>query len=131
VKSTPPHEPLSLARPGSRVPCLWACDHGDREHSGAELAVSPWPLFGVRGTDLAPLPAGRSHQRPVVRLCRSSISAMAGQLHCAMLLIWSLIALTCIDFDSQLLPDAITLPLLWAGPVVQPVRHLSLTCNRR
>jgi leader peptidase (prepilin peptidase)/N-methyltransferase len=26
-----------------------------------------------------------------------------------------LIALTCIDFDTQLLPDAITLPLLWAG----------------
>jgi len=26
-----------------------------------------------------------------------------------------LIALTCIDFDTQLLPDDITLPLLWAG----------------
>jgi leader peptidase (prepilin peptidase)/N-methyltransferase len=33
----------------------------------------------------------------------------------AMLLIWCLVALTCIDFDTQLLPDAITLPLLWAG----------------
>ena len=32
-----------------------------------------------------------------------------------MLLIWCLVALTCIDFDTQLLPDAITLPLLWAG----------------
>jgi putative FmdB family regulatory protein len=33
----------------------------------------------------------------------------------AMLLIWCLIALTCVDFDSHLLPDSITLPLLWAG----------------
>ena len=28
---------------------------------------------------------------------------------------WALIALTGIDLDTQLLPDAITLPLLWAG----------------
>ncbi len=33
----------------------------------------------------------------------------------ALLLIWALIALTCIDIDTQLLPDAITLPLLWLG----------------
>ena len=33
----------------------------------------------------------------------------------ACLLIWSLIALTFIDFDTQLLPDSITIPLLWGG----------------
>jgi len=33
----------------------------------------------------------------------------------AMLLIWTLIALTFIDLDTQLLPDDITLPLLWLG----------------
>ena len=33
----------------------------------------------------------------------------------ALLLIWALLALTAIDFDTQLLPDDITLPLLWAG----------------
>lgn len=33
----------------------------------------------------------------------------------AMLLIWSLLALTAIDFDTQLLPDDITLPLMWGG----------------
>ena len=33
----------------------------------------------------------------------------------ALLLVWALLALTAIDFDTQLLPDAITLPLLWAG----------------
>jgi leader peptidase (prepilin peptidase)/N-methyltransferase len=29
--------------------------------------------------------------------------------------VWALIALTFIDFDTQLLPDDITLPLLWGG----------------
>jgi leader peptidase (prepilin peptidase)/N-methyltransferase len=33
----------------------------------------------------------------------------------AFLLIWSLTALTFIDFDTTYLPDAITLPLLWCG----------------
>lgn len=33
----------------------------------------------------------------------------------ALLLIWALLALTVIDIDTQLLPDDITLPLLWAG----------------
>ena len=33
----------------------------------------------------------------------------------ALLLVWSLLALTAIDFDAQLLPDDITLPLLWIG----------------
>jgi len=33
----------------------------------------------------------------------------------AILFVWALIALTFIDFDTQLLPDDITLPLLWLG----------------
>jgi leader peptidase (prepilin peptidase)/N-methyltransferase len=33
----------------------------------------------------------------------------------AMLFIWAMLALTFIDFDSHLLPDTITLPLLWLG----------------
>ncbi len=33
----------------------------------------------------------------------------------AILFVWALIALTCIDLDTQLLPDDITLPLLWLG----------------
>lgn len=33
----------------------------------------------------------------------------------ALLLTWGLIALSVIDFDHQLLPDSITLPLLWIG----------------
>jgi leader peptidase (prepilin peptidase)/N-methyltransferase len=34
---------------------------------------------------------------------------------CALLVTWTLIALTGIDIDHQLLPDNITLPLMWAG----------------
>jgi leader peptidase (prepilin peptidase)/N-methyltransferase len=37
----------------------------------------------------------------------------AGLAACVML--WILVALTFIDFDTQLLPDNLTLPLLWAG----------------
>lgn len=33
----------------------------------------------------------------------------------AILLIWALLALTAIDLDTQLLPDDITLPLIWTG----------------
>ncbi len=39
-----------------------------------------------------------------------------GVAACASLLLaWALLALTCIDFDTQFLPDVITLPLLWLG----------------
>ena len=33
----------------------------------------------------------------------------------ALLFVWMLLALICIDLDTQLLPDDITLPLLWLG----------------
>ena len=33
----------------------------------------------------------------------------------ALLFVWALLALTAIDFDTQLLPDDIALPLLWTG----------------
>ncbi len=33
----------------------------------------------------------------------------------ALLVIWSMVALAFIDIDTQLLPDSITLPLLWTG----------------
>ncbi|HXL97082.1 MAG TPA: A24 family peptidase [Steroidobacteraceae bacterium] len=36
---------------------------------------------------------------------------------CAMVVTWFLIALTFIDLDVQLLPDSLTLPLLWLGLV--------------
>lgn len=36
----------------------------------------------------------------------------------AIFFVWAMIALAAIDFDTQLLPDLITIPLLWAGLLV-------------
>jgi leader peptidase (prepilin peptidase)/N-methyltransferase len=36
----------------------------------------------------------------------------------ALILLWTLISLTMIDFDTYLLPDNLTLPLLWLGLVI-------------
>jgi len=36
----------------------------------------------------------------------------------SLVFVWTLLALTFIDLDTQLLPDALTLPLLWAGLLV-------------
>jgi leader peptidase (prepilin peptidase)/N-methyltransferase len=36
----------------------------------------------------------------------------------AMVFLWSIVAATFVDFDTQLLPDSITLPLLWLGLLV-------------
>jgi leader peptidase (prepilin peptidase)/N-methyltransferase len=35
-----------------------------------------------------------------------------------MIFLWALLAASAIDFDTQLLPDSITLPLLWLGLLV-------------
>jgi leader peptidase (prepilin peptidase)/N-methyltransferase len=59
---------------------------------------------------------------PIVELATASLSAWVAwhfgfgtSAACALLVTWSLIALTGIDIDHQLLPDNITLPLMWAG----------------
>jgi leader peptidase (prepilin peptidase)/N-methyltransferase len=36
----------------------------------------------------------------------------------ALLLTWGLVALSCIDYQTQLLPDDLTLPLLWCGLIL-------------
>jgi leader peptidase (prepilin peptidase)/N-methyltransferase len=69
--------------------------------------------------------AGRISPRyPIVEVISAAMTAYAAwhfgyglQAAGAMLLGWALIALTLIDFDSQLLPDAITLAFLWLGVV--------------
>src|SRR6266478_6404307 len=43
----------------------------------------------------------------------------------ALVLTWFLIALTFIDVDHQLLPDGLTLPLLWLGLLVRSEEHTS------
>jgi leader peptidase (prepilin peptidase)/N-methyltransferase len=59
---------------------------------------------------------------PVVELASGLLSGFAAwhfgfgaAAGAALLFVWALLALTFIDFDTQLLPDDITLPLLWCG----------------
>ena len=63
-----------------------------------------------------------SPRYPAVELLTGLLSAWAAwhlgfgwAAACAIPVTWALIALTGIDIDHQLLPDSITLPLLWAG----------------
>ena len=51
-------------------------------------------------------------------ICSATVAFYFGfgiELFFALLLTWSLIALSFIDIDKQLLPDSITLPMLWLG----------------
>lgn len=63
-----------------------------------------------------------SPRYPVVELATALLSGwvawhfgFCASAACALLVTWGLIALTGIDIDHQLLPDNITLPLMWAG----------------
>jgi leader peptidase (prepilin peptidase)/N-methyltransferase len=63
-----------------------------------------------------------SMRYPAVELTTGLLSAwtawhfgFGATAFCAVAVTWTLIALTGIDIDHQLLPDSITLPLLWAG----------------
>jgi leader peptidase (prepilin peptidase)/N-methyltransferase len=65
-----------------------------------------------------------STRYPLVELATGVLSAWVAwrfgfgvSAACGLLVTWSLIALTGIDVDHQLLPDNITLPLMWAGLV--------------
>jgi leader peptidase (prepilin peptidase) / N-methyltransferase len=63
-----------------------------------------------------------SPRYPVVELSTGLLSAWVAYhfgfgmpAACGVVVTWALIALTGIDIDHQLLPDGITLPLLWSG----------------
>lgn len=70
--------------------------------SACRAAISPrYPLVEIAGGLLA------------VAACWRFGITPAGVA--AAVFLWALLALTCIDFDTQLLPDDLTLPLLWGG----------------
>ncbi len=113
----PLQELLSLSRPRSRCP---KCGH----------PISAWeniPLLSylvLRGRCRA-CRARISPRYPAIDARTALLSAYAGwhfgltvTAAGALLFIWAMIALTFIDFDTQLLPDDITLPLLWLGLLV-------------
>ncbi|MEO6021756.1 MAG: A24 family peptidase [Burkholderiales bacterium] len=66
-----------------------------------------------------------SARYPIVEACTAVLSGLVAWHFgftvaglSALVLLWALIALTFIDTDTQLLPDGITLPLLWLGLIV-------------
>ena len=107
-------EPFSLIRPRSRCP---SCGH---PISALEnIPILSWLWLRGRCSDCqAPISPRYPIVEAVTCLCSAAAAAYFGygwMLLGALLLIWSLIALTFIDADTQLLPDSITLPQLWIG----------------
>ncbi len=107
-------EPPGLVLPASRCP---AC----------QTPIKPWhnvPVLGwlwLRGR-CAACRAPISIQYPLIELTCGIVTAtvvwrlgLSWQAAAALLLTWSLLVLTAIDLRHRLLPDAITLPLLWLG----------------
>jgi leader peptidase (prepilin peptidase)/N-methyltransferase len=112
---TPPVvEPLSLARPRSRCP---KCGHAITVLEN--IPVISWVLLRGRCKGCS---APISMRYPLIEALTGLLFAFAGWHFGftaagigALLFVAALIALTGIDFDTQLLPDDITLPLLWLG----------------
>jgi len=109
-----PPEPYNLMVPRSACP---HCNH----------AISAWENIPVvsylllRGKCKG-CGATISPRYPIIEAISGILSAYAAwhfgfgfAAAGALLLVWALLALTAIDFDTQLLPDDITLPLLWTG----------------
>ena len=110
-------EPFNLMVPASRCP---HCGH----------KIKPWENIPVisylflRGK-CSNCKAGISARYPVIELVTGLLSVAVifyvginWSGLAALVFTWSLIALTMIDFDTYLLPDDITLPLLWLGLIV-------------
>lgn len=114
VASTSPPPTLTLSSPPSACPTCHA-------------PIKPWhniPLLSwlaLKGR-CAACRAAISPRYPLVELATGVLSAWVAHhfgfgapAACALLVTWVLIALTGIDLEHQLLPDTLTLPLLWAG----------------
>ncbi|UCV18391.1 prepilin peptidase [Ferribacterium limneticum] len=108
-------EPLSLAKPRSRCP---TCGH-------QITAIENIPLVSyllILKGKCSGCHARISPRYPIIEALTGLVSAYVAwhfgptlQAAGALILVWSLIALAAIDLDTQLLPDSITLPLLWLG----------------
>ena len=113
-EAVPQGEDISLVRPRSRCP---ACGHSISALEN--IPVISWlVLRGKCSACHAPISA----RYPLIEVLSGLLTAGAALYFGfdwnalgAFLLIWALIALTFIDFDTTYLPDSITLPLLWCG----------------
>jgi leader peptidase (prepilin peptidase)/N-methyltransferase len=107
-------KPLSLSTPGSACP---TCETPIR--AWQNIPVVSWLVLRGR---CAACNTKISLRYPLVELATGLLSAwvawhfgFGAAAACGLLVTWTLIALTGIDIDHQLLPDGITLPLMWAG----------------
>jgi len=111
----PPAAPrFNLATPPSSCP---ACGHRIRAIENVPVVSYLW----LRGKCSA-CGARIGVRYPIVELAAGVAAGYAAwrfgfgwAAFGAMLFLWCMIALAFIDYDTQLLPDSITLPLLWAG----------------
>lgn len=109
-----PAEPFNLAFPPSRCP---KCGHSIRAWENIPV-VSYVLLRGRCAGCKTPI----SKRYPLVEAACGLLSVivvwhfgLSWQCIAALFFTWTLLALAIIDFDTQLLPDDITLPLLWGG----------------
>ncbi|MCL7945180.1 A24 family peptidase [Marinobacter sp. ATCH36] len=110
-------ETVTLSKPASTCP---SCGHKIRAWENIPV-ISYLVLRGK----CASCKTGISPRYPIIEAITALFSVVTifiiGPTEAALwalLLVWALIALTVIDFDTQLLPDSITLPLLWLGLVL-------------
>ncbi len=109
---------FNLATPGSRCP---HCGHQIR--AWENIPVLSYLLLRGRCSNCD---ARISIRYPLIEACCGALTVLLGvkfgglsaELGLALVFTWSLLALTMIDIDTMLLPDAITLPLLWLGLLV-------------
>ncbi|KAF0163683.1 MAG: leader peptidase (prepilin peptidase) / N-methyltransferase [Rhodocyclaceae bacterium] len=113
-ETAPLFEPLSLARPRSRCP---RCGHSITALEN--IPIVSWLLLRGKCKSCAAL---ISFRYPLIEALTGLLFAYAAWHFGftaaglgALVFFAALIALTGIDFDTQLLPDDITLPLLWLG----------------
>ena len=103
-----------LIRPGSRCP---SCGHAIR--AWENIPVISWLLLRGRCSECR---TAISIRYPLVELLTGLLTmamvyrfGIAWSTLALCVLVWGLICLTMIDIDEQLLPDPLTLPLLWLG----------------
>ncbi len=118
-------EVFNLSVPRSRCP---ACAHPITVWEN--IPVISWLL--LRGKCSA-CKSKISVRYPIIELLTAILSLIAAYTYgvqwftlAAIILTWALIVLTMIDFDTQLLPDNITLPVLWLGIFISLI-HISPT----
>ncbi|MBT8142737.1 MAG: A24 family peptidase [Gammaproteobacteria bacterium] len=107
----------NLVKPDSHCP---KCDHKIRWYENLPV-ISYLVLKGKCSSCKNPI----SLRYPLVELLTGIVSGFIAwhfgattQLLPALILSWGIIAMVGIDFDHQLLPDSLTLPLLWLGLLV-------------